>query len=548
MKRLLFLLFLLAAPLALHAQGYTTPDVVISHEKANIAGKVYYVHKVLPKQTVFSICKAYGIKREDLTAANPDLKDGLKAGSILFIPADTSQISQPVEKPEEPVEDLSGTEDAPVVERVTEHRVKWYESLSGIAKKYGVSEDVIRDYNGLKPFEPIRGKLLLIPVLGEAPEDGEDPDLTAPDNGPEPEIAPAEDPAAPMPPVRQVRRFSAEEPLQIALVLPFNVNAGSASASFLNFYAGTLMALREQKEKGAHVVLNVYDLSQGSDAILADARLKESDLVVGPVEAGTLDPFLAFSDENGIPLVSPLDHKVDSLVVSHPFLFQVPASAEIQVENLVRSLNAHGDDQVILISGTSEADSQLAGRMEALLQADGIAYKKADSQEIAGLVSGGRSAKILIGSESKAFTTEVIRNLNALSKRNLSFAVWCTNRVRNFETSDPDALFNISAHTSAPYFVDYSDPKDQSFVLQYRALYYAEPDDFAFQGYDVFTYFIATLMKQGTAFLANAEEYPMQLLHCNFHFVKEDAKSGWRNCATRNLVYEKEGFSISIAK
>ena len=76
MKRLLFLLLLLSAPIVLQAQGYTAPDVVISNEKANIGGKVYYIHKVLPKQTLFSICKAYGVKNEDLLAANPDLKNG----------------------------------------------------------------------------------------------------------------------------------------------------------------------------------------------------------------------------------------------------------------------------------------------------------------------------------------------------------------------------------------------------------------------------------------------------------------------------------------
>ncbi|MBR0222681.1 MAG: LysM peptidoglycan-binding domain-containing protein [Bacteroidales bacterium] len=564
MKRLLFLLFLLAAPLALRAQGYKTPDVAISNEKANIAGKVYYIHKVLPKQTIFSICKAYGIKDEDLRAANPDIKDGLKAGSVLFIPVDAARIPEtaggkqekqekkevkPAEKPEEPVEALSGTAALPVVERVMEHRVKWYESLAGIARKYNVSEDVIRDYNGLKPYEPIRGKVLLIPIMGEGGDTvgSEGPDLTEPTPRTEVETA-AEETPEPMTPVRKVRFFSADEPLHIALVLPFNINGSSASPSFLNFYAGALLAVRDQKENGAQLVLNVYDLSQGADAIIADPGFRKSDLIVGPVEAGTIAPFLAFSDENGIPLVSPLDHKVDSLVDSHPFLYQVPASSDIQVENLVRSLKAASDDLIILVSGTSAADSQLSGRMEALMQADGIAYKKASSQELAGLISGRKTAKVLIGSENKTFTTDVIRNLNMLAKKGLPVQVWCTNRVRSYETSDPDALFNLSAHSSVPYFVDYSNPKDQAFVLRYRALYYAEPDDFAFQGYDVFTCFIAALMQHGTAFLANAEEYPVQLLHCNFHFVKEDEKSGWRNCTTRNLLYEKEGLSISVAK
>ena len=561
MKRLLLILFLLVASSGLHAQGYKAPEVVISNERANIAGKVYYVHKVLPKQTVFSICKAYGIKSEDLNAANPDIKDGLKAGSIIFIPVDAAKIPaetvtpQKKEEPKvvepepEPEPDEAKTDEnrVQVVERVIEHRVRWFDSLSGIARKYGVSEKTILDYNGLKASDSIRGRVLLIPVMGEAEEEPFEPDLTDNVSVTEPLV---ETPEAPMLPVRRVRWFSADEPLHIALVLPFNAK-GTASSSFLNFYCGALMAVKEQKEKGAHLILNVYDLGQGSDAILADPKFQESDLVIGPVEAATLAPFLAFSDQNGIPLVSPLDHKVDSLVEFHPFLFQVPASTEIQVENLIRSLRASSDETVILVTSTSTGENQLVERMESLLHANGISYRKAASGDLAGLLGGGSRrtpAKVLIGSESKAFSTNVIRQLNTLAKRNIPLEVWCTNRVRNFETSDPDALFNLSAHTSAPYYVDYSDLRDQDFVRKYRALFYADPDDFAFQGHDIFTCFISAMMKQGTAFIDNAEEYPMQLLHCNFHFVRDGEKSGWRNCATRNLLFEKENYSITLTK
>ena len=55
-------------------------------------------------------------------------------------------------------------------------------------------------------------------------------------------------------------------------------------------------------------------------------------------------------------------------------------------------------------------------------------------------------------------------------------------------------------------------------------------------------------MQHGTAFFAQAEAYPMQLLHCNLHFVRTDEKSGWRNSATRNLVYDKDDFSIAISR
>ena len=567
MKRLLFLLLLvIAVPSSLAAQGYKAPDVTISVEKANIAGKVYYIHKVLPKQTVFSICKAYGVTQEELLTANPDLKNGLKSGSIIFVPykegavpaqqAKKEQTPAPAkadEKPKtpevaDPSVDAAANDTLPrVVERVVEHKVRWYESLQSIARKYDTTPEKILDYNGMEASDPIRGKILLIPFLGDVIPD--DDDILRPDDTTA-EEEPEEVPDAPMMPTRKLRYFSADDPMRISLILPLSPS-GKTAEQFFNFYSGVLMAVRDQKDKGAHIVLNVYDLAQGASAILADRKFAESDLIVGPIEAPTFEPFLAFSDQNGTPIVSPLDRKVDSLVEFHPYLFQVPASLEAQAGNLVTSLQVRSNDRVILLTRNAAQDAELLARIETSLQAQGISCRRTGLSGLSDLLPTGSRlspSKVIIGSEDKSFATEAIRTLNNLSKRGIPLEVWCTNRVRNYETSDPDALYNIGLHTPAPYYVDYSDPRDQQFVRQYRALYYAEPDDFAFQGYDIFTYFIAALMQQGTGFFLHPEDHPMQLLHCNFHFVRDHNESGWRNRATRNLVYDKDNYSISVTK
>lgn len=561
MKRLSLLLFLLlAASFTLPAQGYDAPEVVVSTEKANVAGKVYFLHKVLPKQTVFSICKAYGVTNEELSAANPDLKDGLKAGSILFVPVSEAlakaEEQQKKAQPEEPVGEQQVEEpdaaEGLVVERVIEHRVRWYESIGSIARKYGLSPSEILSYNGLSDADSIRGRILLIPVMGEGQPDDEVEQTREGSANTDEKVAETveEKPEEPMMPARKVRWFSSREPLHIALVLPFNVKGGTASPSFLNFYSGALMAIQEQKEKGAHMVVNVYDLAQGADAILADPKFEECELVIGPVEAATMEPFLRFSDRTGAVLVSPLDHKVDSLVDEHPFLFQVPPSPDVQLDNLIGTLRRnHGP--IVLVSSHSSGESVLVSKIEDRLQTAGLPYRKATLSDLSSLASTGTHAapaQVIIGSENKSFATEALRSLNAMTKRNVPLEVWCTNRVRNLETSDPDALFNLSLHTSVPYFVDYSNPEDQDFVLRYRALYFAEPDDFAFQGHDVLTYFISAMMRQGTGFADQADLHPMQLLHCNFQFVRTHEKSGWRNHATRNLVYDKDDFAILLAK
>lgn len=562
MKRLAIFLFLLLAAPALYAQDYEVPEVVVSTEKANIAGKLYYVHKVLPKQTQFSICKAYGVTEEELVAANPDLKDGLKAGSILFIPikesvktpeaqktvetrADNADVAEAKEDEElQTVGDGNGRQ----IERVIEHEVRWFESIQSIARKYKVKADDILAYNGLGRAESLRGKTLLIPIYRT---DADIAEVEKTDGTDTPEVSETPDqPDNPMTPVRRVRWFSAADPVRIALVLPFQATT-KASTQFLNFYSGALMAVQEQKEKGAHVVLNVYDLEQGSSAIIDDPRFRESDIVIGPVEAATLEPFLSFSDQEGALLVSPLDHKADSLADSHPYFFQAPASQTTQLRNLVSSVRGRNHGPVLLVTSTATNEDGLIARFEEALHAESISYRNVSLTELPGLVSSASPldpAHVIIGSENRNFTAEVISALNALAKKNIPMQVWCTNRVRNYETSDPDALFNLSVHTSVPYFVDYSNPDDQDFVRKYRALYYAEPDDFAFQGHDVLAFFITSLMQQGTAFIDHADLHPMQLLHCNFHFVREQENSGWRNHATRNLVYDKDDFSIAISK
>ncbi|MEG1839102.1 MAG: LysM peptidoglycan-binding domain-containing protein [Bacteroidaceae bacterium] len=44
------------------------------------------MHKVQKRETIFSICKEYGITEQELIATNPELKDGLKKGKFLCIP------------------------------------------------------------------------------------------------------------------------------------------------------------------------------------------------------------------------------------------------------------------------------------------------------------------------------------------------------------------------------------------------------------------------------------------------------------------------------
>ena len=89
MKRILTLILtvLCLAQVTLPAQEYKSTPVTVSQEKVSKDGKVYFAHKVLERQTLFSISRAYGVGYQDIVDANPesDLSRGqIQAGQILL--------------------------------------------------------------------------------------------------------------------------------------------------------------------------------------------------------------------------------------------------------------------------------------------------------------------------------------------------------------------------------------------------------------------------------------------------------------------------------
>lgn len=77
----------------------TSPLVTPESEKAVIQvpvpPKCKEMHKVKKKETIFGISREYGITVEELTAANPELKQGLQKGQILCIPYPSTTAMQP---------------------------------------------------------------------------------------------------------------------------------------------------------------------------------------------------------------------------------------------------------------------------------------------------------------------------------------------------------------------------------------------------------------------------------------------------------------------
>lgn len=531
-----------AVPAWLNAQEYAPVPVTISKEKVKVDGKVYYSHIVLERQTLYSISKAYNVTIDQIYEANPAVKaEGLKKNAIILIPETVQDSRNIPERQPKQRQKKTGSDEYII------HTVKWYENLEAISEKYGVPVEAIMEVNGLTGNKLRKRQKLMIPVGGTWSVQAA-ADTTAVQ-------AAAEDS-----PVRKQEEtaIAAESgKVNAVLVMPFDAHGLKPRTGSIDFYSGTLMAVKELGDRGADIDLNVYDAS-GGVILVTEERLGLSDIVIGPVSAGDLAKTLDKCPDHTF-IVSPLDHRAEYLASEHANFIQVPTPSLLLYEDLaewIREDRQSEDEKVIVIYEKGARNIETMGVMSTILEKDGIPFSTfsysilegRDVQEpLMQMMNQNAANRVLVMSESEAFVNDVVRNLNLLIHSEYDVVLYGPSKIRSFETIEVDNLHNTRLHTSIAYYVDYDDPAVMDFVRKYRALYNTEPTPYAFQGYDIASYFLGMVSEYGKDWTARLETNEKEMLQADFRFIKEEGKKGCVNSGIRRIVYGPD-YSITLLK
>lgn len=347
--------------------------------------------------------------------------------------------------------------------------------------------------------------------------------------------------------------FPRKRPVKLALVLPFNSAADNPSRDCMDFYSGALMAAEAKKAEGVNIRLKVIDLAT---AKAAPAKFKEDiaecDAVIGPITYEDIKTILPYCKSAGVAMVSPLDHKAAALARTEPLFFQVPTPARRQALNMAESL-LYNESGMVTVFYKSRSEAYTNDVFSALDSAH-VPYRKISYNVQRGRVitDSLRNAlkptarhHIIIASEDEAFASDAARNLNLLKRNNIPITVYGSSKLRNFETIDADVLYNLNLHVSTGYFIDYKNTETQNFVLKYRALFHAEPSQYAFSGYDIFTFFISAFNDLSNSFFEFVPYYTLNLLQCNIMFKKSTPDGGYVNSRTRDVELNND-FSVEV--
>lgn len=329
-----------------------------------IDGAKYYIHTVLPGETLYGLSKTYGVGEQAIRAHNPGLADGLKADARVKIPFVAESASVLPERKLKKTFDMHYVvrgetlygisrryaiaiptlmEDNPNLDpaqlkpgqrilvrkkqigKEPEHeaRAAWEEyrnTLNSVAEqgtayyivqpgdtfyalshRYEISEAELSALNdGLQAADLKAGALLKVPSVGTAESEADDACDTL-----------RQVPAEPRDTVREIvfRALPPNETLRVALLLPVEAKEG-ANANYLEFYQGFLLGIDSVRNRYGHSVdvtlFNTRHDLQTVEEIVATPEFRRSNLIVGPVYEELLPPVLAYAEEHEIPVVSPL--------------------------------------------------------------------------------------------------------------------------------------------------------------------------------------------------------------------------------------------------
>lgn len=553
------------------AQEYVPTKVEISKELVNSNGKLFYAHKVVLRQTLYSISKAYNVSLDEIYKYNPALKEGLKEGQIIIIPKIANNSKEDVisdvkiQSPEKAERDFTSSP-AKNTKKYKKHLVKWYETIDDIAQKYNVSIEAIVALNSLKTKELSKKQVLLIPDKNYIIEKKEQKEINIEENNTFPVVSDniTTDSLANNSKISQRDLYyeSTSHPsiFRVSIVLPLNFSDSltNINNNYMDFYSGALLALRDLK-KGYfidNVELNLIDFSKykTSEELIISGELDNSQLIIGPISTQDLAPISTYSLENKIPLVSPLDTRTELLVNTNPYLFIFPSSYETTQDNLINSITTDDSTEVSLIfeRGTLESkmlQSTLEKMNKSQIPYDTLSYGILEGRNIyprlVSVVNTLKHNKVMIASENEAFVSDVLRNLYLVHTTDTtSIEVYGLPKLRHFEIIQLEYYHIMNLHLNLTYNIDYNTQEVKSFIQDFRDAFRVEPTPFAYQGYDITTYFVSALLEYGVSFPKYIENHKKPLLQSNIKFIPSSETGGFKNIGTKAIRFNKD-WSIS---
>lgn len=557
-------------------------------------------HRVVAKETLYSISKMYGVQQEDILRLNPSIEGTkIKAGETLRIPvSDKSARSvasatrerfdsqPPKERESESVNqpqkkyvsyEVKGRRETlysiskqfgvtindiieanpyagngikkgdilqiPIVEEnipkasgQTSHLVQPKETIYGISKQYGISTDQLIAANPSLRDGLKTGMTLNIPAKTAVVEDMD--------------IAVISQPSTIQATVQ--KKSPVERPqrtYRIVYLLPFSPFADETSGTgidrFVDFYRGSLLALQKLKSEGNSFEVYTFDTQLGTDKVgeILKKMPASVDLIIGPAYPRQVSLVSEYARDRGINQLVPFTSKVGS---ADMFLRQYqfnPSSKDLDDKVAANILEANKGASYFFINfpNTDAKEYSLPANMKRQLKRNSLRYAEFNAYTMTAQqfqqITRSKCVVVLSACTTQEFDDFFARFGGA----DCSKATFVLSED-NFDYAKENQP-SIRAKEYIAYSLFNTNPS-QEYLDSYNSYFrFRDPKhvpNYDLLGYDLTLYFGSALMPDRTFQFADS----LELLQSTFSFVPIRGNNTNTGC----FLYHLRGNSLTVEK
>ena len=374
--------------------------------------------------------------------------------------------------------------------------------------------------------------------------------------------------------------------------------------NFIQFYEGVMLAVDSLKGKGLKVELYVYDFDEKiykTIRVLQNPELTEMDLIIGPLFRKNFKLVSNFAEMFGIRIINPLTTRTE--ILGYKNVFKIKPSYEAQhklIDRLVKK--NYPDARVIIVRHNKYKNGKMVNMLKERMERDlndkiRIAnslleniideYSLADTTLAAGeLLESINIENILIYrdfiknelddsttflnrvdeiiytedgidglmhaasiirpnvivavTDNKVFALELLTKLNEL-RDTFDITLIGIPEWNKFSDLESEYLMNLNTHFLSSSCIDYQDENVKGFIRVFRKTFKTEPQQYAYDGFDIAYYFLNAMMKYGDHFEKCLPFYHSDLIQSDFKFLLYN-HSGFENQYWN--VYRFENYTI----
>jgi len=458
-----------------------------------------------PKQTLYSIAKAYNTTVQKLEELNPSLKqDGLKAGQTLLVPVKGSGTVGKVTKPATTSSSTTSTvsKNTTAAQPLPNKNTTTVSSLPAIQ---------------LQPRERISGEKVYVSVM--------------------------------MP--LYLNRMS-----EISTT-KFDVDQRGkksyASFEYIQFYEGILMAVEQLESQGISVVLNVVDVYAEADSAVVNAfnrrNVQQSDFVIALLTRKPFAKLCELARENRLFVISPMSTR-DEIVDNNPYIVKYQPSNTAIAKSMVEiARNNYPGSHIYVVHSKGKEEAPLYNALLDELQGSNIQHTFFDWSQSGKFASVLRSTKdnVVLSiyeqgkDKNRIYTNTLLNRLNGGNMNNVLISK--NNLVRDMADVDYQQLQNLSYTMLYTAYLDYDNPVHKDFIDRYKGRFKTEPmDSFAGMGNDIMLYFTTAIHQKGAKFWSAPSIVRPQGMLFPIKLAQKNANSGFENQAA--VFYQMENFKL----